>query len=136
MAGRRRGPGLAVDPKRVRLARLEAGLSLSGVAGNEVSRTFIHQIERGLSRPSLDVLKLIARRTGKPLDYFVPDSKSRHITHAELSSELTGALELVTRMAATKQQKADVQHSVRSVADALRRAMALAKALEASGKPK
>ena len=135
MARERRGPGLAVDPERVRLARLEAGLSLSAVAGDEISRTFVHQIERGVSRPSLDVLKLIARRTGKPLDYFVPGSGSRHITHAELSSELTRALDLVTRIAATKHQRAEVRRTVRSVAVALRRAIALARALEVSAQP-
>lgn len=121
-----------VDPQRFRRARLEAGLSLSAVAGSEISRTFVHQVEHGVSRPSLDVLKLIARRTGKPLDYFIPSSKSRDITYAELSNELARALDLVTRIAATKRQVAKIQDTAGSVAEALRRAIALTKALEAS----
>ncbi|MGH7776721.1 MAG: tetratricopeptide repeat protein [Candidatus Dormibacterales bacterium] len=70
--GRRtRLPGLPVRPGSVRRARAEAGLSLAQVAAGEVSRTAIHLIETGKSRPSLPTLELIARRTGRPLDYFL-----------------------------------------------------------------
>lgn len=56
---------------RVRQARLEAGLSLAELARTDVSRTFIHFVETGASRPSRAVLTLIARRTRKPLSYFL-----------------------------------------------------------------
>jgi transcriptional regulator with XRE-family HTH domain len=72
-----RAAGIAVDPHRVREARLEAGLSLRALAGDEVSATFIHFVERGVSRPSQKVLGLIARRTGKPIDYFMPLGSSK-----------------------------------------------------------
>ncbi len=70
---RRRGrpPGLALKPGSARLARLEAGLSLADVAGGVVSRTAIHLIETGKTRPSPATLRLIAERTGRPLDYFL-----------------------------------------------------------------
>ena len=72
MQGAARGSGIAVDPERVREARLEAGLSLAQIARDDVSRTFIHFVETGKSRPSQRILALIARRTGKPISYFNP----------------------------------------------------------------
>jgi tetratricopeptide (TPR) repeat protein len=70
---RRRLPGLKVRPGAVRLARSEAGLSLAGVAGDDLSRTAIFLIETGKSHPTLPTLELIAERTGKPIDYFLDD---------------------------------------------------------------
>jgi tetratricopeptide (TPR) repeat protein/DNA-binding XRE family transcriptional regulator len=55
----------------VKEARREAGLSLGQVAGDDVSRTAIYFVETGKSKPSMETLKLIAERTGKPLDYFL-----------------------------------------------------------------
>ena len=66
-----RGSGIHVDPLRVREARREAGLSLAQVAGDEISRTFVYLVEHGRSRPSKAVLTLIAKRTGRPISYFV-----------------------------------------------------------------
>jgi transcriptional regulator with XRE-family HTH domain len=65
-----RGSGISVDPERVRRARIERGLSLAQLAGAEVSKAFIHQIEQGRSRPSRAILELIAKRTGRPLSFF------------------------------------------------------------------
>jgi hypothetical protein len=70
---RGRRAGIRVDPERVRSARLAARLSLSDVAGDNLSRTMVHFVETGRARPSRDVLRLIARRTGKPMSYFVVD---------------------------------------------------------------
>jgi transcriptional regulator with XRE-family HTH domain len=77
----RKGSGLEVDPHRVRRARLDAGLSLAKVAGEDVSRTFLLFVEQGKSRPSERVLKLIARRTGKPMKYFLISKRSRTRAH-------------------------------------------------------
>lgn len=71
-SGRRgRRPGVDVKPGTVKQARLDAGLSLGQVAGDVVSRTAIYFVETGKSRPSMETLKLIAERTGRPLDYFL-----------------------------------------------------------------
>ena len=83
-----RGSGIAVDPARVREARLEAGLSLAGLARNDVSRTFIHFIETGKSRPSPRVLAMIARRTGKPIGYFTGQTGRNAQRGFNLASEL------------------------------------------------
>src|ERR1700726_839387 len=69
----RRGRRLGVDikPGTVKQARQEAGLSLGQVAGDVVSRTAIFFVETGKSKPSMETLKLIAERTGRPLDFFL-----------------------------------------------------------------
>lgn len=84
-----RGSGIAVDPDRIREARLEAGLSLAQLAQDDVSRTFIHLIENGKSRPSRRVLALIARRTGKPMSYFAAEPGRAIEVGLSLPSELT-----------------------------------------------
>jgi tetratricopeptide (TPR) repeat protein/DNA-binding XRE family transcriptional regulator len=68
---RPRPAGVDVRPEAVRQARIEAGLSLADVAGQEVTRAAIHLIETGKSRPSMDTLALVAKRTGKPVSYFL-----------------------------------------------------------------
>jgi tetratricopeptide (TPR) repeat protein len=67
--GRRKG--VAIREGTVRQARLEAGLSLAQVAEGEVTRTAIHLIEHGRIRPSFETLQLIARRTRRPLAFFL-----------------------------------------------------------------
>lgn len=59
-------------------------MTLSQVAGDDLSRQAVHQIEVGRSRPSPRALELIAERTGKPLSFFLaagpaaPDSAFAH----------------------------------------------------------
>src|SRR6202163_4201477 len=67
--GRRRG--VEIKAGTVKQARGDAGLSLAQVAGGEVSRTAIYFVETGKAKPSMETLKLIADRTGRPLDYFL-----------------------------------------------------------------
>ncbi len=73
--GRRRG--VAVREGSVEQARREAGLTLAQVAGDRLSRTAIHLIEKGRTRPSMETLQQIARLTRKPIEFFLtPDSPS------------------------------------------------------------
>lgn len=101
-SGRRgRRIGVEIKPGTVKQARLEAGLSLGQVAGDAISRTAIYFVETGKAKPSMETLKLIAERTGRPLDYFLarPSTLEPRSTAgtAELertiaSGDLTGAL--------------------------------------------
>lgn len=59
--------------ERIRAARHERGMSQSALAGDELTKGFISQVESGLVRPSLRSLQLLASRLGKPLDYFLGD---------------------------------------------------------------
>lgn len=46
-------------------------MSLAQVANGVVSRTAIYFVETGKAKPSMDTLKLIAERTGRPIDFFL-----------------------------------------------------------------
>src|SRR5258708_35916724 len=85
--GRRRG--VEIKPGTVKEARSDAGLSLAQVAGGEISRTAIYFVETGKAKPSMETLKLIAERTGRPLDYFL----SRPSTTEARSTANTAELE-------------------------------------------
>lgn len=86
--GRRKG--VQVREGSVRQARKEAKLSLAQVAGQAVSRTAIHLIENGRSRPSIETLELIARKTHKPVEFFLlrPDSAPELIERRRELDEL------------------------------------------------
>jgi tetratricopeptide (TPR) repeat protein/DNA-binding XRE family transcriptional regulator len=57
----------------VKQARQEAGLSLAQVGKGHVTAPAIYLIETGRTRPSLPTLEHIARRTGKPVEFFLAD---------------------------------------------------------------
>lgn len=82
----------------MREARVAAGLSLAEVAGSEVSRTMIHFVETGQSRPSKRVLGLIARRTGKPLSYFMWREKDELRDRDDVAAELSAAAHRLKRL--------------------------------------
>ncbi len=67
-------------------------MSLAQVAGEEVSRAFIHLVEQGVARPSLPILELIAERTGKRTDFFL---RPRPEPHLELPAPDTDRLTLM-----------------------------------------
>jgi tetratricopeptide (TPR) repeat protein len=71
-----RRKGIPIREGSVRQARLDARLSLADVAADQVSRTAVHHIENGRTKPSLETLRLIARQTRKPIEYFLlaPDA--------------------------------------------------------------
>src|SRR5438309_2015659 len=73
--------GVNVRPGSVRQARMEAGLSLASVAGDDITRSAIHRIESGKVRPSMRTLQLIADRTGKTLDFFLDDAEPAQAVH-------------------------------------------------------
>ncbi|HAF18645.1 MAG TPA: hypothetical protein DCK96_02730, partial [Chloroflexi bacterium] len=67
VSGRRgRRHGIEIRPGSVKQARADAGLSLGQVANGAVSRTAIYFVETGKAKPSLETLRLIAERTGRP----------------------------------------------------------------------
>lgn len=68
-AGRRRG--VRIDPVALRRAREKAGLTLAQVAEPELSRQTLHQMETGKIRPSIESLKVIAERLGRPVSSFL-----------------------------------------------------------------
>lgn len=54
-------------------ARLDAGLSQRQLCGEEITRNMLSQIENGAARPSMDTLRYLAARLGKPVSYFLEE---------------------------------------------------------------
>lgn len=102
---------------------------MAQVGGEERSRTAIYLIEVGRSRPTPETLQLIAERTGKPLDYFLPGSSRTAPAPASTDEE---HLELLLRSRSYEQVLETVERMLERgrgpVEEAwlrLRRAMAL-----------
>jgi transcriptional regulator with XRE-family HTH domain len=89
--------GVNVLPLRVRRARQDAGLTLAQLADGRVSRTAIHLIETGRSRPSRETLEHIASRTGKPVSYFLgTSSESAEPTPSDIARQTEELMRQVT----------------------------------------
>jgi HTH-type transcriptional regulator, quorum sensing regulator NprR len=92
---------------RIRKARQELRISLSALAGNDFSRSFINQVELGKARPSVRNLQIIAERLNRPIEYFLQDDElSRTAVELALTEAETrlrrgdgpGARELVAKL--------------------------------------
>jgi len=57
--------------ERIRRLRLQQGLSLAKVVGEDVSRAFLNQVEMGKARPSIRVLRILAERLGTEVEYLL-----------------------------------------------------------------
>lgn len=57
--------------QRIRRLRIQQGLSLAKVVGDDVSRAFLNQVEMGKARPSIRVLRVIAERLGTEVEYLL-----------------------------------------------------------------
>lgn len=81
-------------------ARLEAGLSQRQLCGEEITRNMLSRIENGSARPSMDTLRYLAARLGKPVGFFLGEAavspNGACLTRAReawASGEYTAALE-------------------------------------------
>jgi transcriptional regulator with XRE-family HTH domain len=59
--------------QKLRQARQEAGFSQRQLCGEEITRNMLSQIENGSARPSMDTLRFLAQRLGKPISYFLDE---------------------------------------------------------------
>jgi transcriptional regulator with XRE-family HTH domain len=59
--------------KRLRQARMEAGLSQRQLCGDEITRNMLSQIENGSAKPSMATLQYLAGRLGKPISFFLEE---------------------------------------------------------------
>lgn len=57
--------------EKLKTARLEAGLSQKSLCGAQISRNMLSQIEHGTARPSIDTLRYLAEKLGKPISFFL-----------------------------------------------------------------
>jgi tetratricopeptide (TPR) repeat protein len=58
---------------RIRQLRTQLGLSQQQLAGAEYTRAYVSQVESGKCQPSLEALRILAKRLGKSVDYFITD---------------------------------------------------------------
>lgn len=99
--GRRQGVEIRLGS--VEQARREARLTLAQVAAGKLTRTAIHLIEKGRTRPSMETLQLIARQTRKPIEFFLtPESSS-------VLSERQTQLRELERLTAVRQLEAVIE---------------------------
>ena len=80
--GRRKG--VAVREGSVEQARREARLTLAQVANGQLTRTAIHLIEKGRTRPSMETLEQIARQTRKPIEFFLDQDPSAALSERQV----------------------------------------------------
>ena len=80
--GRRKG--VAIRAGAVEQARREARLTLAQVAGGKFTRTAIHLIEKGRTRPSMETLQQIARQTRKPIEFFLDQDPSAALNERQV----------------------------------------------------
>lgn len=59
--------------KRIKQARLEAGLSQRQLCGDRLTRNMLSLIENGSARPSMDTLQYLAGQLGKPVSFFLEE---------------------------------------------------------------
>jgi tetratricopeptide (TPR) repeat protein len=112
---RKRPIGLTLRPGRAAKARKDAGLSLRALAGGQISANALHLIERGESRPTLPTLRLIAERTGQPIEYFLAPGQSGTLA-GELQREKRADLEEV-EIALSQERFVDVLNLVAQMLD-------------------
>ena len=58
---------------RLRQARLEAGLSQRQLCGEVITRNMLSLIENGSAKPSMETLRYLASKLGKPMGYFLEE---------------------------------------------------------------
>lgn len=66
---------------------MDAGLSMSQLAGSDLTRQAIFLIETGRARPSMPTLEIIASRTGRPVDSFLPASHKSQRPNAPVMAD-------------------------------------------------
>ena len=59
--------------EKLRLARLEAGLTQRQLCGDTITRNMLSQIESGKAGPSVATLQYLARQLGKPVSFFLEE---------------------------------------------------------------
>lgn len=59
--------------KRLKQARLEAGLSQRQLCGDVITRNMLSQIENGSAKPSMETLRYLAGRLEKPVSFFLEE---------------------------------------------------------------
>ena len=79
--------------EKLKTARLEAGLSQKALCGDTITRNMLSQIESGKARPSMDTLRVLATRLGKPVSWFLEEAPATESMDLYAAGEYEKALE-------------------------------------------
>lgn len=101
--------------QKIRDLRTKLNLTQAQLAGDAFTKSFISQVEKGLTTPSLKSLSVIAQRLGVPVSYFVSDDPA---SHPENLGEYTAHLEAARRL----YQERKLGEAVHEYKEALRHA--------------
>ncbi len=78
--------------EKILQARQAAGLSQRQLCGEVITRNMLSQIEHGTARPSMDTLRYLAGRLGKPMSFFL-DEEGAATSNLEVIRRARQALE-------------------------------------------
>jgi len=89
--------------EKLRAARLEAGLSQRQLCGDIITRNMLSLIEHGSAKPSMETLRQLAAKLGKPVSFFLEEdavvSPNRQVMEAARqqfdAGDLSGTLEVL-----------------------------------------
>ncbi|MEW6044887.1 MAG: tetratricopeptide repeat protein [Bacillota bacterium] len=98
--------------QRIRRRREELGMTQQELAGRELTRGFISQLEKGIVMPSLKSLELIASRLYRPVAYFLEETPQETSPDGQAAALVDRAL-----IRLVEQDAGAAQELVRRVAD-------------------
>ncbi|HEV7199221.1 MAG TPA: transcriptional regulator, partial [Candidatus Limnocylindria bacterium] len=108
--------------ERIRVARRQAGMTQSQLAGDRYTKAYISALETGITRPSMVALNFVADRLGLPASHFLGDS---HPTWTRLevdmrlaSGEWAGAAEGYRALVGTELSDLSRAEVLRGLAEA------------------
>ena len=76
--------------QRIRMARLEAGLSQRQLCGDTITRNMLSRIENGSALPSIPTLQALAQRLRKPMGFFFGEAVSPNVSQLEQAWQAYG----------------------------------------------
>ena len=120
--------------QRLKQARLEAGLSQRQLCGDEITRNMLSQIENGSARPSMETLRYLAGRLGKPMGYFLEEQAVTSPNQARMEQARTAKPKEVLEILADYQSPDPVFELERWLLEALA-CLELAEAAAADRRP-
>ena len=91
----RRGAFMSSVGEKIRRIRKELRLTQEDIAGEEFTKSYISQIERGIINPSLKALKYIAEKLNKPMSYFVENIDELEKEENESINKIEEILDLI-----------------------------------------
>ncbi len=79
--------------EKIKTIRKELKMTQSQLAGEEITKSMLSQIENNVSKPSIKTLQFIANKLNKPITYFLDETNDTSGLQEHTNSQWTQALE-------------------------------------------